>query len=221
MNPFAVLWQYRDAFLGGLSVTLQLVVVSATVGTVLGLALEWLCAALGAPARRFANAFAFTVAGIPALVILFWLYYPAQTLLGVIVSPFLTAAIALVVINTFSIYRIIADAIASFPKQYGAAAVVCGLTPRQIFRYVQTPILLRLVLPRWIDQQIVILHTSLFASLISVEETFRVAQRVNSTVYQPVVIYTAMALLFLAITGMAMYVAGHLRQRVERDFSER
>jgi polar amino acid transport system permease protein len=221
MNPFQILWQYREAFLNGFGVTLQLLSLAAIIGTVIGIFLEWLCLRLEGGTRLFVDSVAFCISAIPALVILFWLYYPAQTMLGISASPFSTALIALIVINSFAVYRILADAVADFPKQYIATALVCGLKHSQIARYIQAPLLLRAALPRWIDQQVVILQTSVFASLISVEEIFRAAQRINSVVYEPVIIYTSMALIFLLTAGSAMYGAKYLRNRFHRDFSER
>jgi ABC-type amino acid transport system permease subunit len=221
MNSFQILWQFRDAFLGGLAVTFQLVLLTAIIGTCAGIALELFCSIAGHYFRFLVDGVAFGISAIPALVILFWLYYPAQSLLHISFSPFLTALIALSLINSFVVYRITADAVREFPKQYVATAQVCGLTPLQMVRYVHTPLLLRASLPRWIDQQVVILQTSVFASLISVDEVFRAAQRINSVTYQPVIIYTAMALLFLITAGSAMYVAKLLRARFYRDFSER
>ena len=87
-------------------------------------------------------------------------------------------------------------------------------------RYIKVPLILRAALPRWIDQQVVILQTSLFASFIGVTEVFRVAMRINSQVYRPVTIYTAMAIVFLATAGSGMYYARYLRLKYHRDFSE-
>lgn len=221
MNPFDILWKYRYAFLGGLSTTAELLLMAAVGGTVIAAFLEWICEIAEGPVRRVVDSIAFCVAAIPALVVLFWLYYPAQTLLGIVVSPFWTAVTALTLINAFCIYRIMADAVRDFPKQFIATGLVCGLTKAQIVRYIRAPLLLRAALPRWIDQQVVMLHTSLFASLISVNETFRVAQRINSQVYRPVVIYTSMALLFLVTVGSIMYYSHRLRARSYHDFSER
>jgi ABC-type amino acid transport system permease subunit len=221
MNPFDILWKYRQAFLYGLSTTAELVSIAAIGGTIIAILLEWICEIAEGPIRRVVDSIAFCIAAIPALVILFWLYYPAQTLLDVVISPFWTAATALTLINVFSIYRIVADAMRDFPKQFVATGLVCGLTKVQIVRYIKAPLLLRAALPRWIDQQIVILQTSLFASLISVDETFRVAQRINSQVYRPVVIYTSMALLFLVTIGSIMYYSHRLRAKSYHDFSER
>lgn len=221
MSPLEVLWQYREAFFNGFVVTLQLLALSSLIGTCIGVSLEWLCQQLEGGTRRTIDVISFCISTIPALVLLFWLYYPAQALLDISVSPFWTATVALVLLNTFAVYRISADAIRDFPNQYNATALVCGLKPLQITRYIQAPLLLRAALPRWIDQQAVVLQTSVFASLISVDEIFRAAQRINSVAYQPVVIYTSMALIFLLTAGSAMYGARYLRSKFHRDFSER
>ena len=221
MNPLVALWEYRSAFWMGFSVTVQLLLFSSVVGTILALLLEWLCGQVEGLARWTSNAVAFCLTAIPALVVLYWFHYPAQALLGIVVPPFFTALLTLTLINTLAIYRIVSDAIKEFPKQYTATGLVCGLLPRQILWHIQIPILIRAIVPRWIDQQVVILHTTLLASFISVEETFRVAQRINSVVYQPVAIYTSMALIFLCSAGSAMYYANFLRKKYQRDFSER
>ena len=221
MDALEILWEYRPAFARGLSVTLELWFSAAFFGTLLGVLLEFLTGGLGKGVRKIIDLLAFCFAAIPGLVLLFWIYYPGQALIGRSISPFWTAVFALSLINTFAIYRIMADAFRDFPSQYVATGLVCGLTRSQIFFVVKIPLLMRNILPRWIDQQVVIIQTSVFASLISVEETFRVAQRINSEVYEPVVIYSAMALIFLVIIGMTMFVSKHVRQRFHRDLSER
>jgi ABC-type amino acid transport system permease subunit len=221
MNSFDVLWQFRHAFFDGLLVTTELLTLTAIGGTLAGLSLEWLSEHFEGAVRRAVDFVAFCVTAIPALVILFWLHYPAQALVGVVVPAFWTALATLLLINVFAVYRIVADAVKEFPKQYISTGLVCGLNRKDIFRYIELPLLLRAALPRWIDQQVVILQTSLFASLIGVEEIFRVAQRINSVVYHPVVIYTSMALIFLTTAGTAMYYSKVLRNRFHRDLSER
>ena len=62
---------------------------------------------------------------------------------------------------------------------------------------------------------------ALFASLISVNEIFRVAQQINAQIYRPVEIYTALGVLFLVVclplNGLALW----LKARFTRDLSER
>lgn len=221
MNSFGLLFAYRRAFAEGLFVTGQLVLLSCIAGSIFGTCLEFAASLAGPLVRRLLDAIAFCLAAIPALVILFWIHFPLQSLLDVVVRPFYTALVTLSLLNTFFIYRIVADAVGEFPTQYLVAARVCGLDLRTTFIKVKAPILLRTIMPRWIDQQVAILHTSLFASFISVEETFRVAQRVNSQLYRPVLIYTAIAILFLSTTGPVLLLSRRLRTAAFRDFSER
>ena len=60
----------------------------------------------------------------------------------------------------------------------------------------------------------------LFASLISVEEIFRVAQRINAQIYRPVEIYTALGLFFLAVCLPVNGLAYWLQKRYTRNISE-
>ena len=65
------------------------------------------------------------------------------------------------------------------------------------------------------------LQATLFASLISVDEIFRVAQRINAVEYKPVEVYTALALFFLLVCLPLNGVALLLRHRFGHDLSER
>ena len=113
------------------------------------------------------------------------------------------------------------QAIVDFPRQYLLAGRVCGMKTSQIVRYIQLPILFRQLLPTLLILQVGMLHASLFASLISVEEIFRVAQRINSTIYRPIELYTALAMFFLLVCLPINLLAAYLKQRYTRDFSER
>lgn len=132
MNSIQILWAYREAFFYGFLTTVWLVMLASLVGTAIGIALEWLCFRAEGAIRRAIDAVAFGIAAIPALVILFWLYYPAQSILGVSVSPFLTAVVALCLINSMAVYRIAADSVNDLPKQYVSTALVCGPYDRHL-----------------------------------------------------------------------------------------
>jgi ABC-type amino acid transport system permease subunit len=69
--------------------------------------------------------------------------------------------------------------------------------------------------------QITMLQATLFASLISVDEIFRVAQQVNSLVYKPVEIYSMLAVLFIAICAPLHLLANFLKNKFTRNLSER
>jgi polar amino acid transport system permease protein len=215
-----ILVRYHEGLLAGLRVTLALCLVVWSAGLVLGTAAGVLAArfrhGVGWPVRGVS----FLLGGIPLLVLLFWLHYPAQSLLGVVIDPFLTAAFTLSLVNVFLVADIVRNAVADFPQQYRVAAQVCGISRLRALRHIEGPILFRQVLPSLLTTQVTMLQCTLFASLISVDEIFRVAQRINAQVYRPVEIYTALALLFLAVclplNGLALW----LKARFTRDLSE-
>ena len=49
---------------------------------------------------------------------------------------------------------------------------------------------------------------------------FRIAQRINATIYKPVEIYTALGLFFLAVSLPVNGLARLLKERYTRDISE-
>ncbi|MCA3249484.1 MAG: ABC transporter permease subunit [Rhodospirillaceae bacterium] len=221
MTVLDILLTYYPAFFQGLWVSMQLCLIIWLSGLVGGIALGALGAYRAATWGRLTHYVAFAFSAIPTLVILFWLHYPAQALVGVVINPFYTAAFAFSLVNVFAVGELVRQAILDFPKQYMIAGRVCGLNTHDILRYIQLPLLFRQLLPGLMTQQVVMLHATLFASLISVEEIFRVAQRINSSIYRPVEIYTALACFFLLVCLPINLLAVHLKNTYTRDMSER
>lgn len=220
MNTFDILVKYREDFLVGLTVTLKLCLFVWGLGLSAGFALGYIGSKfkffIGVPSRIAS----FILGGVPVLVFLFWLHYPLQYWLGVVIDGFYTAVGALALINTFLVADIVRGALNSFPSQYTLAGEVCGLDKETIYRQIQLPIILRQILPSLIFTQVAMLQSTLFASLISVEEIFRVCQRINSSIYRPVEIYSALAILFLIICLPINGIGFWIKEKYTRDFSE-
>jgi len=219
VTVFSIFAQYHEGLLAGLRVTLELCAIIWTAGLVAGTVLGVVAArwrAIGWAARIVS----FILGGIPILVLLFWLHYPFQSLLGVVIDPFYTASFALSLINIFLVCDIVRNAVADFPRQYLVAARVCGMSRLHALRHIEAPIIFRQILPPLLMAQVTMLQCTLFASLISVDEIFRVAQRINATIYRPVEIYTALGLLFLAVCLPLNGLAIWLKARFTRNLSE-
>lgn len=221
MSVIEILITYRQGFSAALGVTLRLSVVIWCSGIIIGgllgvISNRWpfVC---GIPTRVLS----FVLSGLPVLVLLFWFHYPLQAMFDVVIDPFYTAATVLSLVNVFAVSDLVRRALEDFPSQYLVAAKVCGLSTRQTVVRIQLPILLRQVLPGLLVLQVVMLQATLFASLISVDEIFRVAQRVNAQIYRPVQIYTALGLFFLMICLPLNGLAAWMRIRFTRDTSER
>lgn len=221
MSVWNIIYTYREGLLSGLFVTLGLSLIVWLSGLIFGI----LFGALAYKQREstgFAlKIFSFLLASTPVLVLLYWLHYPLQAMLGIVVIPFVTAAFALSLINVISVAQIVRDALDEFPEQYVTAGKVCGLTSKEIFAKIQFPIIFRQTIPQFLTLQVNMLQLTLFTSLISVQELFRVAQQINSQIYKPIEIYTALAIFFIAICLPINLLAYWLKKKYTRNLSEK
>lgn len=217
----AIIVQYREGLMSGLLVTLQLSLIVWTIGIIIGSLLGSLSVQYPRKVGRMSITFSFLLSGVPILVLLFWLHYPLQEILGVVIDPFITAVFALSLVNIFAVAEIVRTALIEFPEQYIIAGKVCGLKKVEIFRKIQFPIIFRQIMPSILTTQVAMLQLTLFASLISVEELFRVSQRINASIYKPVEIYTALAIFFLLICLPLNGLAIFLKKKYTRNISEK
>ena len=220
MNAFEILSKYREEFLIGIGVTLQIALVVWLIGLIVG----GILGVFGAKYKRFvgipSSTISFVLGGIPAIVFLFWLHYPAQRIFEVVIDGYYSTIFALSLINTFLIADIVRNALANFPEQYIISAEVMGFSQREITWKIQIPLILRQIIPSVLITEIVMLHSTLFGSFISVDEIFRIALRVNSEVYRPVEVFSLLAIFFLIISLPIAGIAGWLKKKYSRNLSK-
>jgi len=217
MSVLEVLIEYRQAYLSGIWVTLQLCAVAWCGGLIAGGVLALLCdrwpVALGLPLRGISR----TVEAIPILVLLFWAHYPLQSALGIVIPPFVTMATLLTGINLLTVYGIIWQGIRAVPREYIEAATVCGVPKTRIYWRIKIPLALRNALGALTSSQILVLHLSIFGSLISVQEIFRVSQQINAVTYRPTEVYSGLAVFFLCICLPLNLLAAHLHKKYSSE----
>lgn len=214
MSALSVLHDYRFAYLGGLLETLKLCsiawVAGIALGTVLSLAGAHWPRLVGNPTAAIRTA----VEAVPIVVLLFWLHYPLQAALGIVVDPFVTTAALLVFINSLNVFSILRRAVHGVPREFVETARVCGIPKAKIYWRIELPLALRSALGPLASAQISILQLSIFGGLISVEELFRVTQRINSVIYKPIELYTVLAGFFLVVCLPLNMLAGWTNRRI-------
>lgn len=221
MSVFEIINEYQVGFIKGILVTFQLCLIIWSSGLFIGGLLGVLGTkykfVIGIPLKMLS----FTLSGIPILVFLFWLHYPVQELLQIQINPFITASVTLSIVNIFAVADIIRNAIDNLPNQYIEVAKVCGIPTSIRLWKIEIPLIFRHAISPFIIVQVNMLHMTLFASLISVDEIFRITQRVNAIIYKPVEIYTALGIFFLMISLPLNGLALWLKNKYARDISER
>src|SRR3989344_9548931 len=215
-----IIAQYKEGLLFGLLVTLELVAIVWLSGLIFGVLFGWY-AHQKKSTGLFLKVLWFLISSIPILVLLFWLHFPLQEILGIVIKPFITAATALSLVNIVFVAAIVKDALDEFPEQYSIAGKVSGLSEKEIFTKIKFPLILRATIPQFLFLQVAMLQATIFASLISVEEIFRVAQRINAMIYKPIETYTMLALFFIAICLPLNLTAYWLKTKYTRNISEK
>lgn len=212
-----ILVDYREAFLKGALTTLHLTLWVWCIGLFVGVQLGVLRSRVSGPVAGNALTFVFLAFGsVPVLVYLFWFHFPVQQILGVVWDPFITSSIVLGLFNAIMISDVVRGALADFPRELEDVAKVTGVSKSTFIREVKFPIILASVLPGYVATQVTALHSTLFASLISVEELFRQAQRINSIEYDPVSTYSLLVIFYFVLSFPLLIGAKVLEHRFEK-----
>ena len=210
-----VLVEYKHLFFEGFLTTVKLLLSIIAVGVPLGLLFGVWGGRYSKTISWLVSILKFLTKVIPVLVLLFWLHFPLQSILGIVVDPFFTTIIALGFVNLISVAFIIQSELKLLPISYRDVGTTLGMTKGQIVRYIELPILMKRALPSIALNQAVMLEYTLFASLISVPELFRVSQSVNAMVYDPVSIYSLLVLFFVIIlTPLHLFIMWYKKRNV-------
>jgi polar amino acid transport system permease protein len=221
MNIFEIFSTYKEGFLQGLGVTLRLCLLVWIIGIVVGTLFGILSAKYNKSFGLITKIVSTFISGVPVIVLLYWLYYPMQQQLQIDIPAFNIAVFAFSFVNVFMVGDLVKNAIKDLPNQYLLAAKVSGLSERTILQKIQIPLIFKQLLGPVLLVQISMLHNSIFASLINVDEIFRQIQRINAMVYKPIELYTALAMFFIIITVPLTLIAYYLKRKYAKDYSER
>jgi His/Glu/Gln/Arg/opine family amino acid ABC transporter permease subunit len=193
---WSLIWDHRVDFLNGLKVAFEVsfvaMVLSVLVGIFLALArmskppVSWLGAA-------YINVFR----GVPALVTVFWVYFGWSLLLGVNFTVFQAGVIALVALYSAFIAEIYRAALEAIPRGQREAGLAVGMTPMRVFTRITLPQATKIAIPNVGSMFIgMVKDTSVF-TIIGLLEVTRVTQNINSVTFQPFVLFTAAAGLYV------------------------
>lgn len=197
----------------GLVFTVPLTLASFAIGIVLAFAVALI--------RLFGPTWAVTIVrfyvwlfrGSPLLVQLFVIFYGLPNV-GIVLDP-LTAAIIGFSLNVGAYNsEVIRGVIESIPKGQWEAAYSMGMTRAQALRRAILPQAARVALPPLSNSFIALVKDTSLAAVLTVPEVFQAAQRIASVTYEPLILYTEAALVYLMFSS----VLSSAQVRLERKF---
>ena len=136
---------------------------------------------------------------------------------GIKLDPF-TAGIITFSLNTGAYAsETIRAAISSVPTGQWEAGAAIGMTRLQILWRIILPQALRVALPPVSNSFISLVKDTSLAASITIMEMFAVSQQIAAENYQPLLMYTLVAMVYAAFTTILSYFQGYLERVVDRQ----
>jgi polar amino acid transport system permease protein len=207
--------EYLPRLGNGLLVSLQLTVISAVFGYVIGLFF-----ALGSSSRRRwlrwpAIAVVEVGRGIPALVVLYMVYFGLPAF-GLLLENFVAASVALTFTVAAYSSEMIRAGIASVSRGQREAAQALGLAATTSFLRIILPQGLRSSIPALMGLAIMSFQGTSLAYSISVNELMSQAYQVSTITFEYLAVYGVTGLIFAAVAVPATWLSVAVERRLAR-----
>lgn len=189
---WGLIWEHRSDLLHGLVTALEVSAVALVISTVAGLGLAML--RMGrAPLSWIAAVYINVFRGMPALVTVIWIYFGVSLLLGVNFTVFQAGVIALSLLYSAFMAEIFRAALQAVPHGHREAGLALGMRETRVFFSIVVPQAFKIALPNVGSMFIGMIKDTSTFTVIGLLEVVRVTQNVNAQTFQPFVLYTAAA----------------------------
>jgi His/Glu/Gln/Arg/opine family amino acid ABC transporter permease subunit len=153
--------------------------------------------------------------GVPALVSVIWVYFGWSLLLGISFTVFQAGVIALVLLYGAFIAEIYRAALEAIPRGQREAGLALGMHPIRVFVQIVLPQATKIAIPNIGSMFIGMVKDTSTFTVIGLLEVVRVTQNLNSVTFQPFVLYTAAAGVYV----IAAFVLDFAFRTVEKSLA--
>jgi len=208
-------------FAAGMWMTLQLTALSLLIGFCIALPFGMIRAKSNVFGSKLINAYVYAFRGTPLLVQLYLIYYGLsqfdwvrQSFAWVILRDAWWCALIAFSLNSGAYAtEIIRGAVQSVPEGELEAAKSLGMSPFQVNRLVLVPSALRRALPQYGNEVVFMLHGSVVASVITVQDILGVGRTLNARYYLAYEGFLTAAALYMALAFVAVFTFRQLEKR--------
>jgi len=166
------------------------------------------------PLRLLIRVYVDTIRGIPLLVLIFSVFYGLPAL-GLPISGFVAAVLALAIFGTAHVSEVVRGAVDSIPDGQTEAAKSIGLTFYKRLRYVIFPQALSRAIPPWTNTAVELVKASSLLALVSIVDLLYSTEQIAARTRQPLLFYGVAALLYFSIN----YSLSLFGARIEKKFN--
>lgn len=194
--------------LAGFGITLKLLLVSGFLGLILAIVLLLMRMSGKFYLDWVAQVYIYVFRGTPILVQIFIVYYGLpqfeavrESFLWPILREPTGCAILALTLNTGAyVSEILRGGVLGVDKGLLEAGSALGMSARQKFIYITTPIATRLALPAYSNDVISLLKSTALASTITIADMTGIARTIVADTYAPYEVYISLAIVYMIFT---------------------
>lgn len=215
LEEYSILIKSLPFLLQAALATIEIALVSIAIGLCGGIIIGILnCNKMRNPFSTIVlNSFVWIIRGTPLFVQVLIVYYALPEVIGISLSPFTAGVIALGINSMAYISEIVRGGINAIPEGQWEAAYVIGLKPWQTLQGIILPQMLRINLPSLTNELTALIKETSILMVIGVAELTKVSRDIVTRELDPMTIYLAAAVLYLAMTSSASLFAQYTQKR--------
>jgi glutamine transport system permease protein len=199
---WSVIWVALPDLYDGLRLTLFIAVAGLAGGCMIGL-LTGLARAYGpAPVNGLSQVYIEVIRGTPIVVQVMFLYFVLPGLAHIKIDGLSAAVLAIALNSGAYLAEVVRGALLSISKGMMEAGLAMGMAPHRVLIKIIGPLAFRRLIPPLGNQCIVSLKDTSLFTVIGVGELTRKGQEIIAGNFQSVEIWTAVALIYLMLTGI-------------------
>lgn len=200
-----VIDSFWKILLPGLTVTVPLTVIAFSLAMVIAVAVALVQFANLRVLKQLARFYVWVIRGTPLLVQLFVVFF-GLTRVGIVIDPFPAAVLVFSINEGAYCAETIRGTLEAIPAGQLEGGRCLGLSWFQTVRSVILPQALRSAFPALSNSLISMVKDTSLAANITVTDMFMITQRINARVYEPLVLYIEVGLIYLMFSTILTWV---------------
>jgi polar amino acid transport system permease protein len=209
---FGVILDFWSVFVRGCGVTLQLTFWSFGLSTAFALVLALMSISRRRYVRAPAIAYVEVLRGLPALVVLVWVYFALPIITRISMTGFQAAVLGLTLSQAAFSAEIFRAGIESIDRGQMEAARVIGMSYVMAMRRIILPQAVRRMIPPFVNSFAGLLKFTSLASVITVTELLHVSTNIIQASFRPLEVYSFAAVLYLAMILPVTWLSRYLER---------
>jgi len=176
------------------------------------------------PLRMIAQVYTTVIRGIPDLVLMLLIFFGGQVFINQLgplfgfhgyidINPFIAGVTTIGFIFGAYMTETFRGAILAVHRGQIEAAHAYGMSPAQVFRRIVLPQMVRHALPGFGNNWLVLIKTTALVSIIGLDDMVRKAGLAAGATRKPFTFYLVVALNYLLITTVSIYLLKYLERR--------